>query len=58
MSTYNKLNEVFYDFKMQFKLVFSIFLNVYVEKRFFLKLNFIKTIFLAYIIMFGPLSST
>jgi hypothetical protein len=39
-STYNKLNEMLYDFKMKFKYIFNIFLNVNVQKRVFFKLIF------------------
>jgi len=34
------------------------FFNVNVEKRLFLKLNFLRTTFLAYFIMFGPMNLT
>jgi hypothetical protein len=45
---------MFYDFKMQFKQVFIIILNVNVERRLFLKLKKISTTFIAYFIMLGP----
>jgi hypothetical protein len=45
---------MFYDFKMQFKYFLNIFLNVNIEKRLYLKLNFLRTSFLAYFIIFGP----
>jgi len=54
-TTYNKLNEVLYDFKMKFKYIFNVLKKKFnVEKRLFLKLRLFKPTFLAYFIMLGP----